>query len=239
MRSPTRTPAAVPGIMTRRTSSEGNSNTPMSRLDRMTSWVRLSRARPKKAFQSPGAYHRATAVGSTTLAGIFRSPIGFPGALGRPLDRQGGAPRARPSAGGPFRGAPPTPLGGSLRADACPGQLTGEGPHPARQRRAPGEVAAVPGDLVIGQLDGRCPARRVQRLAEPEPHAVALALPPSPGLHDRLHAGIFPLRVRAHEVSEPAGHLVVVTPGEHRTPLSVVDQHSLKPHDRHFLQPSS
>ena len=76
-------------------------------------------------------------------------------------------------------------------------------------------------------------------IAEPEPHAVALALPPSPGLHDRLHAGIFPLRVRAHEVSEPAGHLVVVTPGEHRTPPSVVDQHSLKPQDRHFLQPSS
>src|SRR5439155_19183761 len=41
-----------------RTRPAGNLNTPMSRLDRMTSWVVLSSARPKNALQSPGAGQR-------------------------------------------------------------------------------------------------------------------------------------------------------------------------------------
>src|SRR5262249_22064644 len=80
-RSPTRTPIAVPGTITRNTRSGGNPKTPMRRLDRMTSCVRLSSASPKKAFQSPGAYHRPAAVGATasgTFAGgrLGRTPRG-------------------------------------------------------------------------------------------------------------------------------------------------------------------
>src|SRR5262245_33842231 len=67
-----RTPTAVPGTITRNTRSDGNPKTPTSNPDRMTSCVRLSRASPKKAFQSPGAYHRRSdgvTLGRTLIRG--------------------------------------------------------------------------------------------------------------------------------------------------------------------------
>src|SRR5439155_1130044 len=56
-RSPTRTPSAVPGTIRPRTRSAGNLKTPIRRLERMTSCVTLSRARPRNPLRSPDAIH--------------------------------------------------------------------------------------------------------------------------------------------------------------------------------------
>src|SRR5439155_555061 len=56
-RSPTRTPSAVPGTIRPRTRSAGNLKTPIRRLERMTSCVTLSRARPRNPLRSPDAFH--------------------------------------------------------------------------------------------------------------------------------------------------------------------------------------
>src|SRR5438552_632022 len=78
-RSPTRTPSAVPGTIRPSTRSAGNLKTPIRRLERMTSWVTLSRARPRNPLRSPEAIQawRRSA----------RSAVGGPlGALGAPQD---------------------------------------------------------------------------------------------------------------------------------------------------------
>src|SRR2546425_1588549 len=53
-RSPTSTPSAVPGTIRPSTRSAGNLKTPIRRLERMTSCVTLSRARPRNPLRSPG-----------------------------------------------------------------------------------------------------------------------------------------------------------------------------------------
>src|SRR5262247_86354 len=58
MRSPASTPRAVPGTIRCSTRSAGNLKTPIRSDARMTSWVTLSRARPRKPLRSPARTQR-------------------------------------------------------------------------------------------------------------------------------------------------------------------------------------
>src|SRR5262245_28895798 len=176
----------------------------------MTSCVTLSRARPRKPFRSPAPIHR-----------------------GRELAGSG--------------------VGYSL-VDDLPGQRA----RPLGQPAAPGEAAAIVCDLAEGELDGR-----PEMAAEPQARAVGLPLPMVVIVERDFDARIDPLGVSSEEVQEPARHLVIRAARKHAGILasgaaassrpSVLggpqlvprvgsidsNQHSLKPHDRHFLQPSS
>jgi hypothetical protein len=178
----------------------------------MTSCVTLSRARPRKPFRSPARIQR-----------------------GRELAGSG--------------------VGYSLVDD-----LAGQGPRALGQPAAPGEAATIVRDLSEGQLEGR-----PEVSAEPQARAVGLPFPVIVILERDFDARINPLGVGGQKVQEPARHLVIRAAREHAgilasglagssrhniggsgghgrspEPGSIdSDQHSLKPHDRHFLQPSS
>src|SRR3989441_1106866 len=218
-RSPTRTPSAVPGTIRPSTRSAGNLKTPIRRLERMTSWVTLSRARPRNPLRSPEAIQawRRSA----------RSAVGGPlGALGAPQD-----PR--------------------------------ELPRPVGERRAPREAPAVVRHLAVVELH-----QGAHLVSEPEPRAVGLPRAGVARLELDLHAGIDALGVRGEKIPEPARDLVVAAAGKHGGTLRRLrvrprssagaagatllgggfgrgakppaeGQHSLKPHERHFLHPSS
>src|SRR5438094_548895 len=167
--------------------------TPIRRLERMTSCVMLSRARPRNPLRSPGLLQ--------PRRGSARSRVG------RPL-------RAEPGAREPLR-----PLG---------------------ERRAPREAPAAVRDLAVVELHDRA-----HQPPEPEPRAIGLPLPLVARLELHLEPRIDTLRVRGEEIPEPAPDLVVAAAGKHGSILHRLDawpsvgQHSLKPHDRHFLHPSS
>src|SRR2546427_182572 len=218
-RSPTRTPSAVPGTIRPSTRSAGNLKTPIRRLERMTSWVTLSRASPRNPLRSPEAIQawRRSA----------RSAVGGPlGALGAPQD-----PR--------------------------------ELPRPVGERRAPREAPAVVRHLAVVELH-----QGAHLVSGPEPRAVGLPRAGVARLELDLHAGIDALGVRGEKIPEPARDLVVAAAGEHGGTLRRLrvrprssagaagatllgggfgrgakppaeGQHSLKPHERHFLHPSS
>src|SRR5437667_115465 len=192
-RSPTSTPSAVPGTIRPSTRSAGNLKTPIRRLERMTSCVMLSRARPRNPLRSPGLLQ--------PRRGSARSRVG------RPL-------RAEPGVREPLR-----PLG---------------------ERRAPREAPAAVRDLAVVE-----PHDRAHQPPEPEPRAIGLPLPLVARLELHLEPRIDTLRVRGEEIPEPAPDLVVAAAGKHGSILHRLDawpsvgQHSLKPHDRHFLHPSS
>src|SRR3990170_117820 len=179
-----------------------------------------------------------------------RTPSAVPGTM-RPSTRSGGKPKtpirsdermtscvrlssARPR--NPLRSPAP-----SQRGERLPGpgvgasprrdELTGEARDAPGERRAPGEAPAVPRDLAVVELE------RVRRpLAEPQPGAVRGLRARLARVEQDLHARAHALGVRGEEGVEPALDLVVAPAGEH---AGVLGQHSLKPQDRHFLQPSS
>ena len=176
-----------------RTRSAGNLKTPMRRPERMTSWVRLSRASPKNAFQSPGASQRGS-----------RRP-GHPSGWSRQRT---------------LRGL----------------DLPDEPAHAVGQLLAPGEAAPMPaaGSVKGSSISRRPPLRRASRARRSScPRAVpSVSRTPSARGSSRLACELT-------KFFEPSRHFVVVTPAEHRPPLTQSLQHSLKPQDRHFLQPSS
>src|SRR5688500_4514111 len=105
----------------------------MRRLDRMTSWVRLSRARPKNAFQSPGAYRR---IRSSRRPTRLISPNSDPA---------GGASQAG-VARGRSRGATLLTLRGA--------ELARQLAHPAGEPIAPRQVPAMRRDIRDVELQG-------------------------------------------------------------------------------------
>src|SRR5262245_18419106 len=113
----------------------------MSRLDRMTSWVRLSRARPKKAFQSPAAYQRGT-----------RPPTRICG-LPAPARRDAGPARAP---------APPAPR----TRPCCPGAARPPG-RQTRTARRPARAGAARRGAGSGRSSG--PRARPPCRAQPRP----------------------------------------------------------------------
>src|SRR5437667_308460 len=136
----------------------------------------------------------------------------------------------------PRRGSARSRVGRPLRAE--PGAR--EPLRPLGERRAPREAPAAVRDLAVVELHDRA-----HQPPEPEPRAIGLPLPLVARLELHLEPRIDTLRVRGEEIPEPAPDLVVAAAGKHGSILHRLDawpsvgQHSLKPHDRHFLHPSS
>ena len=126
-------------------------------------------------------------------------------------------------------------------------QLAGGGLGPLGERRAPREAPAIVGDLAELEVDGR-----PEMPEEAQARAVGLPFTLVLGVQLHLEARIDALGVRGQEIPEPASDFRIGPTGEHARilaeanldgagagPVQIRHQHSLKPHERHFLQPSS
>ena len=182
----------------------------------MTSWVTLSRARPRNPFRSPEAIQARRRSARSAVGGPLRAPQGV-----REL------------------------------------------PRPVGERRAPHEAPAIVRDLAVVELH-----HGAYLVSEAEPRAVRLPLTHVTRPELDLHAWIDALGVGGEKIPEPARDFVVAAAGKHGGTLRRLrdrprssagfagatllgggfgrgakppaeGQHSLKPHERHFLHPSS
>src|SRR5436190_11714281 len=176
-RSPTSTPSAVPGTIRPSTRSAGNLKTPIRRLDRMTSCVTLSRARPRNPLRSPDAIHP-------------RRPSAR-SAVGRPLRVEQGT-RELPHPGSERRAPREAPAVVRDLAVVQLDHVAHRGPEP--EPRAVGFALSRVTRLEL-DLDAWIDVLRVRAEEIPEP-ARDLVIATA-GKHGRLYVGFVVGRVRA------------------------------------------
>src|SRR3989441_1650839 len=203
------------------TRSAGKPKTPIRSEARMTSCVTLSRARPRKPLTSPAVIQRGArdSAGADVDGGAAGEQVSR---LLADALRLGGAPRQ---------------LAAMLR-DLLVVEL-----HQAARVRTEAQPRAVRASLaLVVVVERRLDARvltlgvRVEEHQEPALDLVVRAT--------RKHARIVTGGTRAVPpadslASRPDAAPAALPAGVANAPEEEPDQHSLNPHDRHFLQPSS